>query len=86
MIPEFLKQGKRDSNSRERFWRPSYYHCMIPLGAVNEVYYIKYIIHVQEKISTFHIFIARRVGRAVLASASARGDAFLFISDLFYYY
>ncbi len=29
-----LSQGKRDSNSHERFWRPSYCHCMIPLGAI----------------------------------------------------
>ena len=27
------EQGKRDSNPRERFWRPSYCHCMIPLYA-----------------------------------------------------
>ena len=26
-----LKQGKRDSNPRERFWRPQYCRCMIPL-------------------------------------------------------
>ena len=26
-----LKQGKRDSNPHERFWRPAYCRCMIPL-------------------------------------------------------
>ena len=30
MLPGF-KQGKRDSNPHERFWRPAYCRCMIPL-------------------------------------------------------
>ena len=41
-------QGKRDSNSHERFWRPSYCHCMIPLDTVN--LYHNPLLRVNEKI------------------------------------
>ena len=30
-LHSLILQGKRDSNPRERFWRPSYCRCMIPL-------------------------------------------------------
>ncbi len=30
----------RDSNSRERFWRPSYCRCMNPLNAMNSIAFI----------------------------------------------
>lgn len=29
-----MKQGKRDLNPRERFWRPQYCRCMIPLRLI----------------------------------------------------
>ena len=32
---QIQKQGKRDSNPRERFWRPRYCRCMIPLYLYN---------------------------------------------------
>ena len=34
-LQDFLRQGKRDSNPHERFWRPSYCRCMIPLFSLN---------------------------------------------------
>ena len=47
----FNEQGKRDSNPRERFWRPSYCHCMIPLWQNTFVIIIHYdarVVHIRE--------------------------------------
>ena len=46
--PSLLKwQGWQESNPRQRFWRPLYYHCTTPLTCLSMITQYTYLI--QEK-------------------------------------